>query len=77
MDPRARYHYTQGYNPAAIWATAVAALAPCRCVFVPGLKGLDDYSWFIGCGIGFAVYSLIAPRMGISARVLDAKNCVK
>ena len=44
-------------------------------VFVPGINRFDDYSWFIGCGIGFAAYCLIAPRMGIGAEQLAAK-CV-
>ncbi|MFC8503582.1 NCS1 family nucleobase:cation symporter-1 [Pedococcus sp. NPDC057267] len=77
LDPSGAYHYKRGYNPPAIIATAVAALCALAVVFVPGAKVLDDYSWFIGCGVGFAAYALLAPRMGVSARVLDSKTCVK
>jgi NCS1 family nucleobase:cation symporter-1 len=77
MDERGAYHYTKGYNPSAIAATAIAAACAIAVVFVPGLNRLDDYSWFIGCGVAFAAYSLIAPRLGVSDRVLDTKKCVR
>jgi NCS1 family nucleobase:cation symporter-1 len=77
LDPSGAYHYKRGYNPPAIWATALAALCALAVVFVPGAKVLDDYSWFIGCGVGFVAYALLAPRMGVSDRPLDQKKCVK
>jgi NCS1 family nucleobase:cation symporter-1 len=77
LDPSGAYHYKRGYNPPAIWATALAALCALAVVFVPGAKVLDDYSWFIGCGVGFVAYALLAPRMGVSDRPLDQKTCVK
>jgi nucleobase:cation symporter-1, NCS1 family len=75
LDESGAYHYTRGYNPSAIWATAIAALCAMAAVFVPGINRFDDYSWFIGCGAGFAAYALIAPRRGIGAEQLAAK-CV-
>ncbi|GAA4711195.1 NCS1 family nucleobase:cation symporter-1 [Pedococcus ginsenosidimutans] len=77
LDPSGAYHYKRGYNPPAIWATALAALCALAVVFVPGAKVLDDYSWFMGCGVGFVAYALLAPRMGVSDRPLDQKTCVK
>ncbi|HET7276807.1 MAG TPA: NCS1 family nucleobase:cation symporter-1 [Dermatophilaceae bacterium] len=77
LDEAGAYHYRGGYNPAAIYATALAALCALSSVFLPGINRLDDYSWFIGCGVAFAAYSLIAPRLGVNDRVLDTKTCVK
>ncbi|HET7397011.1 MAG TPA: NCS1 family nucleobase:cation symporter-1 [Intrasporangium sp.] len=73
LDESGAYHYTRGYNPAAIYATVIAALAAVACVFVPGINRFTDYSWFIGCGVGFTAYSLIAPRLGVSVRQLTDK----
>jgi NCS1 family nucleobase:cation symporter-1 len=75
LDESGAYHYTRGYNPSAIYATVIAALAAVCCVFVPWVNRFNDYSWFIGCGVGFAAYALIAPRMGVGERQLTGKNC--
>ena len=73
LDESGAYHYRRGYNPSAIWATVIAAVCALLAVFVPGINRFDDYSWFIGCGVGFAAYVLIAPRMGIGAKQLEGK----
>ncbi len=73
LDESGAYHYSRGYNPSAIWATVIAAVCALLAVFVPGINRFDDYSWFIGCGVGFATYALIAPRLGIGAKQLDGK----
>jgi NCS1 family nucleobase:cation symporter-1 len=77
LDSAGAYHYRRGYNPSAIYATAIAAACALAAVFVPGVNHFDDYSWFIGCGVAFAAYALIAPRMGVHAGTLDEKVCVK
>ncbi len=74
LDEAGAYHYKRGYNPAAIYATAIAAVCSVSVVFVPGLNRLNDYSWFVGCGIAFAAYSLIAPRMGVGEQQLAGKK---
>lgn len=59
------YWYTKGYNPAAVIATAVAAVVaviPVLAVGVPGMHTAAQYSWFIGCGLGLGVYYLLATR---------------
>ncbi|MEV4349761.1 NCS1 family nucleobase:cation symporter-1 [Actinoplanes sp. NPDC049596] len=59
MDPKARYWYRKGYNPPAIIATAtgaVVAMIPVLWTGGPGMHTVAQYSWFIGCGLGFAVY---------------------
>ncbi|MFI5624151.1 NCS1 family nucleobase:cation symporter-1 [Nocardioides sp. NPDC051685] len=54
------YYYTRGTNPTAVYALLVAAAFSFASVLVPKLGGvltwLPDYSWFIGCGIGFVAY---------------------
>ncbi|MER7557559.1 NCS1 family nucleobase:cation symporter-1 [Nocardioides sp. NPDC126508] len=54
------YYYTRGTNPKAVYALLVAAAFSFASVLVPKLGGvltwLPDYSWFIGCGIGFVAY---------------------
>ena len=75
LDEHGAYHYKRCYNPPAIYATAIAAACAIAVVFVPGLNHLDDYSWFIGCGVAFAAYSLLAPRLGVSiAKQLDGRK---
>ena len=59
------YWYTKGYNPAAVIATAVAAVVaviPVLAAGVPGMHTAAQYSWFIGCGLGLGVYYLLATR---------------
>ncbi len=59
------YWYTKGYNPAAVIATAVAAVVaviPVLAVGVPGMHTAAQYSWFVGCGLGLTVYYLLATR---------------
>jgi nucleobase:cation symporter-1, NCS1 family len=75
LDEKGAYHYKRGYNPPAIYATAIAAACAVAAVFVPGVNVLDDYSWFIGCGVGFAAYALLAPRMGVGEQQLTDKEC--
>ncbi|MEV0251730.1 NCS1 family nucleobase:cation symporter-1 [Nocardia sp. NPDC050712] len=63
MSESGTYWYRKGYNPAAIAATAagaIIAVIPVLARGVPGMYTAAQYSWFIGCGIGFAVYYLIA-----------------
>ncbi len=55
LDPQGRYHYTRGYNPVAIGATALGAIVGVLIVFVlPASVGA--YSWFICAAIGFATH---------------------
>jgi NCS1 family nucleobase:cation symporter-1 len=62
MSEHGTYFYTKGYHPAAIIATAVAAavaMFPVLANSLPGMHTAAQYSWFIGCGIGFVVYYLL------------------
>jgi NCS1 family nucleobase:cation symporter-1 len=69
MDPAGRYYYKKGYNPSAIIATAIGAviaMIPVLWTGGPGMHTTAQYSWFIGCGLGFAVYMALAPRLGVA-----------
>ncbi|HEX8347804.1 MAG TPA: NCS1 family nucleobase:cation symporter-1 [Actinoplanes sp.] len=71
MSPRGRYHYHKGYNPPAIIATAIGAaiaMVPVLWTGGPGMHTAAQYSWFIGMGLGFLVYRLLAPRMHVAER---------
>ncbi|NIL73992.1 MULTISPECIES: NCS1 family nucleobase:cation symporter-1 [Rhodococcus] len=71
MSPAGKYWYSKGYNPAAVYATVVGALAAMFPVLfngaidgmeIAGMATASKYSWFIGCGIGFGLYFLLATK---------------
>ncbi|MEU7767830.1 NCS1 family nucleobase:cation symporter-1 [Nocardia sp. NPDC049190] len=75
MSPSGRYWYRKGYNPAAVIATAVGALVavvPVLAGDITGMYTAAQYSWFIGCGLGFVVYYLLATRTRRAARKVPA-----
>ncbi|MEP6798665.1 MAG: NCS1 family nucleobase:cation symporter-1 [Lapillicoccus sp.] len=74
MDESGVYHYSRGVNISAVAATAIAAVVAIACVFVPGINKANDYSWFIGCGLGLAVYYVLARRAGIAAVIADREG---
>jgi NCS1 family nucleobase:cation symporter-1 len=67
------YHYRKGYNPVAVRSVIVAGLVSVASVLVPRWIGtgqwISDYSWFIGCGVGLGVYTLLARRAGVASSV--------
>jgi NCS1 family nucleobase:cation symporter-1 len=65
MDTSGVYHYTSGFNLAAVGATVIAAAVAICCVFVPGVDRATDYSWFVGCGLGLVCYYVLAHRAGV------------
>ena len=68
MSETGRYWYVKGYNPDAVWATAIAGAVSIPSVVLPNLLDaatwISDYSWFIGCGVAFATYLTLAGRSG-------------
>jgi NCS1 family nucleobase:cation symporter-1 len=56
------YFYSNGFNPRAIIAFAIAATISLLIAFVPALVSLSSFSWFFAAGIGALVYFLIADR---------------
>jgi NCS1 family nucleobase:cation symporter-1 len=59
LSPSGRYHYTGGYNPAAIIATAIGAVVAVIPVLFKATE-VAQYSWFIGMGLGLTSYLLLA-----------------
>ncbi|WP_107655385.1 NCS1 family nucleobase:cation symporter-1 [Nocardia suismassiliense] len=75
MSKTGSYWYSKGYNPAAVLATAVGALVaviPVLAKDIPGMYTAAQYSWFIGCGLGFAVYYVVATRTPWAVRGVPA-----
>jgi NCS1 family nucleobase:cation symporter-1 len=62
MSPAGRYWYQSGYNTIAVITMIPAALVPILCVVVPGLGALANFTWFIGTGIAFMLYSYLIRR---------------
>jgi len=77
MSETGRYWYRKGYNPDAVTAVIIAGVVSIASVIVPKLAGsalwISDYSWFIGCALGFAAYYLIAGRADSATRQALAK----
>ncbi|WP_342801100.1 NCS1 family nucleobase:cation symporter-1 [Nocardia sp. No.11] len=76
MSEQGTYWYHKGYHPAAVVATAVGALVavfPVLANSLPGMHTAAQYSWFIGCGLGFlAYYALTAGKRAAAAQQVGA-----
>jgi NCS1 family nucleobase:cation symporter-1 len=53
------YRYQRGWNPAAVVATVLGSALALVGWFVPALKPLFDYAWFVGFGVAFLVYVVL------------------
>ena len=66
MSPTANYWYKKGYNPVAVVATLAGAVLAVIPVLLGGsisaMGVAAQYSWFIGCGVGFVLYYTLATR---------------
>jgi NCS1 family nucleobase:cation symporter-1 len=70
LDPNGKYHYKKGYNPIAITATAVSAIAGMVVVFW-GSSEAATYTWFIGAGSAFVIYMLASRMFSAKANYPD------
>ncbi len=50
------YWYTRGTNRRAVLALIPSALVPALFVVIPTFASLANFAWFIGTGLGFAIY---------------------
>ncbi|MCU1231805.1 MAG: Cytosine/purine/uracil/thiamine/allantoin permease family protein [Acidobacteria bacterium] len=50
------YRYAKGWNWRAVVATLIACFFAWIGRFVPSMKGLYDYAWFVGFGVALVVY---------------------
>ncbi|GAB2568557.1 NCS1 family nucleobase:cation symporter-1 [Nocardia heshunensis] len=65
MAETGKYWYTKGFNPVAVIATVVGAIAavfPVLAKDVYGMHTAAEYSWFIGCGLALVIYYGLATR---------------
>jgi NCS1 family nucleobase:cation symporter-1 len=86
MDKGGRYWFRNGYNPNAVLAVIVAGVPAILSVLVPhllldlGLSSVDatwlgNYSWFLGCGLGYLVFTLLERRRPMIAQLeVDREN---
>jgi len=51
-----RYRYSKGFSPVALWVLVGSAAICILGEFVPSVKFLYDYAWFIGLILGFVAY---------------------
>lgn len=68
-SPQGMYWYRNGFNPNAVWALVIGGVPALLAVVGPnllamagagsGLAWVSNYSWFIGCGLGFAGMTLL------------------
>ena len=67
MSETGAYWYKRGFNPNAVWAMVLAGVPtvgiavltrPLAEAGILDLSYLADFSWFIGCGLGFALFVL-------------------
>ena len=62
MSPTGAYWYENGYNRAAVMTVIPSAAIPALCVLVPGLESAANFTWFIGCALGFVIYAVLMRR---------------
>jgi nucleobase:cation symporter-1, NCS1 family len=74
------YEYSGGINPRAIVALAAGVFVALIGLFVPSLRWLYDYAWFVGFGMAALVYLVlmwkIAPVNSSNATVQEAAERV-
>ena len=56
LAPTGRYWFRGGYNPNAVIAVVAAGLPA---ILLSLFASVGDYGWFIGCGLGFLVFTAL------------------
>ncbi|WP_375389693.1 NCS1 family nucleobase:cation symporter-1 [uncultured Amnibacterium sp.] len=67
LSPAGRYWYSGGFNPNAVITVASAGIPT---ILLSLFAGVGDFGWFIGCGLGFAIFALLErfnPRIPVPA----------
>jgi len=60
------YEYDGGFNWKAIAALGVGAAVALLGLFIPPLRLLYDYAWFVGFGVSGAIYTMLMQRAGFA-----------
>ena len=70
MEEDGEYFYQRGYNPAAVKAVIFSGAISIASVVIPKLSGelswLPQYSWFLGCAVGYASYYVLAKQANVA-----------
>jgi NCS1 family nucleobase:cation symporter-1 len=80
MDANARYWFKNGFNPNAVAATLIGGLPAIISVVLPKLlfdlgavqtdaTWIGSFSWFVGCGLGYAAFVLLERRNPMITRL--------
>ena len=71
-EPDGRYRYKNGYNPNAVMTMATTGVVA---ILLSLFTSIGDFGWFIGCGLGFAMFALLErTRPMIPVPTADAEN---
>jgi NCS1 family nucleobase:cation symporter-1 len=77
LDPNGSYFYRKGYNMVAVQSVIIAGAVALAAIIIPKEAGILDwlpqYSWFVGCGVGFVGYYALALRANV-AGVADRRR---
>jgi NCS1 family nucleobase:cation symporter-1 len=60
--PDGVYRYTAGWNLAATFATLAGCAAAWGGLFIPAMRPLYDYAWFVGFGVAAVVHLMLSPK---------------
>jgi nucleobase:cation symporter-1, NCS1 family len=60
------YRYANGWNGAAVIATALGCALAWGGLWLPPLKPLYDYAWFVGFTVAFVVYAALMQRTSLT-----------
>lgn len=83
MDPKGRYWYRNGFNPNAVLAVLLAGIPSICCAVLPSplkemgiidLTALSNFSWFIGAGLGLAIFTLLERRHPQIVQLADSNS---
>jgi NCS1 family nucleobase:cation symporter-1 len=80
MDPAGRYWFRNGFNPNAVIAVIAAGVPAIVSVALPKLlldlgdtstdaTWIGNYSWFLGCGLGFVIFWWLERRRPMIGRL--------
>ncbi|GAA4400168.1 NCS1 family nucleobase:cation symporter-1 [Tsukamurella soli] len=61
-DQSGAYAYRSGVNPRAIAAFVPASAISLLIAFVPALRSLSPFAWFVGAGLGAVIFLAVADR---------------
>ena len=83
MDPKGRYWYRNGFNPNAVLTVLLAGIPSICCAVLPSplnemgiidLTALSNFSWFIGAGLGLAIFALLERKRPQIVRLADSES---